>query len=185
MSAEDCILDLARVTVEIYVKERKVPVFHKLEDFKKYNIKKEDYEDLKSLRAGCFVTLHNPELRGCIGTIEPVQDNLAEEIIQNAVSACSEDPRFPAVQEEELLGLDISVDVLGKQERVESVADLDAKRYGVIVSKGFRRGLLLPNIKGVETPEQQISIALRKANISPAEIYEVERFEVKRYEEGI
>lgn len=185
MSAEDCILDLAIATVELYTRERRVPVFLKDEDFEKYNIKREDYEELKKLKAGCFVTLHNPELRGCIGTIEPVQDNLAEEIIQNALSACSRDPRFPLVQEEELDTLDYSVDVLGEPERVESLLDLNVERYGIIVSKGTRRGLLLPDLDGVDTVEKQLSIALRKANISPSEIYEVERFEVVRYEEGI
>ena len=89
MSLEDCILELAIQTVELYVKERKMPVFLQDADYEKYNIQKEDLEELKKMKAGCFVTLHNPELRGCIGTIEPVQDNLADEIIQNAVSACS------------------------------------------------------------------------------------------------
>ena len=185
MSLEDCILELAIQTVELYVKERKMPVFLQDADYEKYNIQKEDLEELKKMKAGCFVTLHNPELRGCIGTIEPVQDNLADEIIQNAVSACSRDPRFPLVREEELSEMDYSVDVLSEPERVESFSDLNVKKYGVIVSKGYRRGVLLPDLDGVNTVEDQVSIALRKANISPSEIYQIERFTVTRYEEGI
>ena len=120
-------------------------------------------------------------LRGCIGTISPTTSSIADEIIRNAISAGTEDPRFPPVTEDELSRLEYSVDVLGKAEKIESMDELDPLRYGVIVSKGHRRGLLLPNLEGVETAEKQISIALRKAGISPNEDYQLERFEVVRH----
>ena len=105
-------------------------------------------------------------LRGCIGTIAPVRQNLAEEIIENAISAAIKDPRFDAVEKEELERLLYSVDVLGTTEKITSSEQLDVKRYGVIVSKGVRRGLLLPNLEGVRTVEEQIAIAKRKSRHS-------------------
>ena len=141
-------------------------------------------EDMLRRRAGAFVSLHEAgNLRGCIGTIAAVQKNLAEEIISNAVSACSLDPRFSKVRPDELPLLDISVDVLGPAEPVQSQDQLDARRYGVIVTKGARRGLLLPDLDGVDTPGQQIWIACRKAGIDPGEKgIKLERFEVVRHE---
>jgi len=123
-------------------------------------------------------------LRGCIGTISPVYDCIADEIINNAISACSRDPRFDPVKPEEINSLSVSVDLLAEAEPVSSVADLDVVRYGVIVSRGYRRGLLLPNLEGVDTVEYQLQIALSKAGINPAEKYSIERFEVARHEEG-
>ena len=140
------------------------------------------YNGLCSRRAGTFVSFHKGEdLRGCIGTISATQDTLFEEICQNTVSAAAKDPRFPAIQNSEVAELSCSVDILGDAEPVSSVMELDAKRYGVIVSKGWRRGLLLPDLEGVDTPEHQIRIALSKASISPSENYELERFEVVRF----
>jgi len=139
-------------------------------------------QDFKTRRAGVFVSLKkHGELRGCIGTIGPVRPNIAEEIINNAISAGTQDPRFPAVREKELEDLVYSVDVLGRPEKIESIDELDVKRYGVIVTAGFRRGLLLPDLEGVDTPEQQVAIALQKAGIRPSEKSEMERFEVIRY----
>ncbi len=134
--------------------------------------------------AGCFVSIHvrsTDELRGCIGTIQPTCPSLAEEVIQNAVSASTRDPRFPPITSDELDDLSINVDVLFPPEPA-TVADLDAKRYGVIVTKGMRRGLLLPDLDGVDTPEQQIAIACSKANISHfGPDVQLERFEVVRH----
>ena len=162
---------LAWQSVESYVTKRrilKVP---------------EDLPDaLLHTRAGAFVSIHeHGRLRGCIGTIAPVRDSLAEEIIHNAVSACARDPRFDPIQPEELPFLDISVDVLGAPEEIRSEKDLDVKRYGVIVSRGTRRGLLLPDLEGVESVEQQISIARQKAGIGAGEPVRLERFEVVRH----
>ncbi|MCI8371945.1 MAG: AmmeMemoRadiSam system protein A [Lachnospiraceae bacterium] len=121
------------------------------------------------------------QLRGCIGTIAAVQDSIAEEIIENAISASQRDPRFEPIVEDELERLVISVDVLGEPERITSAAELDVKRYGVIVTKGHRRGLLLPNLDGVDTVEEQVAIARSKAGIGEEEDVELERFEVVRH----
>ncbi len=133
-------------------------------------------------RAGTFVSLKKRgELRGCIGTFLPVCENVAQEIIRNAIAAATEDPRFPPVREDELGELDISVDVLSTPEPVTDLSQLDPKKYGVIVESGFRRGLLLPDLEGVETVEQQLAIAMAKAGISPGEPIKVYRFTVNRY----
>lgn len=139
--------------------------------------------ELLEERAGVFVTLKKDGmLRGCIGTIEPTEDNIAKEIIENAIRAGTEDPRFPPVEEDELSHIVYSVDVLEEPEPIESIEDLDVQNYGVIVKKGMRRGLLLPNIDGVDTPEEQVSIALNKARIRPYDRYSMERFRVIRHE---
>lgn len=136
--------------------------------------------ELKS-RAGAFVSLHKfGALRGCIGTFLPCYDNVAEEIIHNAKAAACDDPRFPPLSARELSDLTISVDILSTPEPA-SLSDLDAKKYGVIVEKGTRRGLLLPDLDGVDTPEEQIAIAKRKAGIGPEESVKLYRFRVKRY----
>ena len=162
---------LARASVEAWVKRReRIPV-------------PEDVPaQMLSGRAGAFVSIHkNGQLRGCIGTIAPTQKNLAEEIISNGVSACSRDPRFRPVTADELRFLEISVDVLGAPEPVTSPDELDVKRYGVIVSCGRRRGLLLPDLDGVDTVEEQIAIARQKGGIGEHEPYRLERFEVVRH----
>lgn len=133
-------------------------------------------------RAGVFVTIYKDgNLRGCIGTIGPVQENIAMEIIQNGISSCSRDPRFYAVDVNELPYLSVSVDVLMPAEDIESIDELDPTKYGVIVNKGHRRGLLLPNLEGIDSPEEQVDIALKKAGILPTEKYKLERFEVVRH----
>jgi AmmeMemoRadiSam system protein A len=140
-------------------------------------------EELYARRAGAFVSFHKgADLRGCIGTIEATCKNVFEEICQNTVSAAGHDPRFSAIRDKEVPSLSCSVDLLGQAEPVTNRDELDAKRFGVIVSKGFRRGLLLPDLEGVDTPQEQIAIALRKAGITPNESYDLERFEVVRYE---
>lgn len=169
---EDQYVRLARQTLESYV------INHKL-------IERPDdlIKELVEKKAGVFVSLKlDGSLRGCIGTISPTADNIADEIIQNAISAGLEDPRFAPVTEDELLRLVYSVDVLGHAEKINSIDQLNPKEYGVIVSKGRRRGLLLPNLEGVNTVEEQISIALKKAGIDPNEDYELERFQVVRHE---
>jgi len=138
--------------------------------------------DLLNTRAGAFVSLHiDGHLRGCIGTIEPVQDSLAMEIIENAISACTRDPRFVPVQVREVSLLECSVDVLSPFEEVHDVRDLDVRKYGVIVECGPRRGLLLPDLDGVDTVDEQIDIARRKAFIQPSDPIKLYRFSVTRY----
>nr|WP_300092890.1 AmmeMemoRadiSam system protein A [Sedimentibacter sp.] len=168
---EDSYVRLARKTLESYVS------YHK-------KIKKEDDldDELLNKRAGVFVSLKlDGQLRGCIGTIAPTTSCIADEIIQNAISAGLEDPRFYPVSEEELPRIIYSVDVLGEPEAIKSMDELDPKRYGVIVTKGTRRGLLLPNLEGINTPSEQVNIALKKAGISEDDSYSMERFEVVRH----
>ncbi len=165
------LVELARKTIESYVREKRT-------------IKPpEELVPEMQGRAGTFVSLHDSrgDLRGCIGTIEPQQPAVAQEIIQNAISAATRDPRFPPVQPEELESLDIRVDVLTEPEPIDSLDQLDPKRYGVIVESGWRRGLLLPDLEGVDTVEYQVDIAMRKAGIGPGEPMQMYRFEVKRY----
>lgn len=138
--------------------------------------------ELLQRRAGVFVSLHiRGSLRGCIGTIGPTTNSIAEEIVQNGISACSRDPRFDPVRPEELPMLEYSVDVLGEPEKIDSPSELDPSRYGVIVESGFKRGLLLPDLDGVDTVEKQIDIARRKAGIGRSEPVTLYRFEVVRY----
>ena len=138
--------------------------------------------ELTENKAGAFVSIHKDgTLRGCIGTILPTQDSVAEEIIENAVSASTKDPRFDPIKPDELKFLEINVDVLGEPEPIESKDMLDVKRYGVIVTSGGRRGLLLPDLDGVDSVDQQISIARRKAGIGEDEPVELQRFEVIRH----
>jgi len=138
--------------------------------------------ELLNARAGAFVSIHKfGALRGCIGTTGPTQKNIAQEIIHNAISAVSKDPRFKPVEEDELKYLDISVDVLEEPEKIKSKSKLDVKNYGVIVQSGYKRGLLLPDLDGVDTVEQQVSIARRKGGIATGEKVELFRFKVVRH----
>jgi AmmeMemoRadiSam system protein A len=138
-------------------------------------------------RAGAFVTIHrHGQLRGCIGTIQPVCDNVAGEVIRNAISAATRDPRFSPIRRDELADLDVKVDVLDEPEPVAGPADLDPVRYGLIVQSAgepWRRGLLLPNLEGIDTVEKQVRwTRVHKAGITdPDEPVEMFRFEVHRY----
>ena len=169
--AADPYVRLARETVETYVRTGQV-----------ISCPEGLPKEMLETRAGAFVSIHeHGKLRGCIGTISPVTGCVAQEIIDNAVSAATRDPRFDPIEEEELGWLSISVDVLGEAEEIGSMDELDVKRYGVIVSKGFRRGLLLPDLDGVDTPEEQVAIARKKAGIGAGETVKLERFEVVRH----
>lgn len=138
--------------------------------------------DLLRKKAGVFVSLKKSGLlRGCIGTISPVESCIADEIIRNAISSGTQDPRFPPVEEDELNSLVYSVDVLSDAEPIEAMEELNVKQYGVIVNSGRKRGLLLPNLEGVDTPMQQVDIALQKAGIHAGEPYTMERFQVVRH----
>lgn len=164
------LVKLARETVETYIREGKI-----------IRPKEPLPAEMKE-QAGVFVSLKKgKELRGCIGTFESTRANIAEEIIANAISSATRDPRFPPVNSTELAQLDYSVDVLTKPEPVESIAQLDPQKYGVIVESGRKRGLLLPDLEGVDSVEQQIDICRHKAGILPHEPIKLYRFEVKRY----
>lgn len=171
MDESDEYVKLARKTIETFIKENiKICLPNDLP------------KDMTDKRAGAFVSIHKyGQLRGCIGTILPTTGCVGEEIIQNAISASTSDPRFPAITENELSALEISVDVLGEPEDIPSPDYLDVKKYGVIVTKGFKRGLLLPDLDGVDTVEDQIAIAKRKAGIGYDEDVKLQRFEVIRH----
>lgn len=182
--------NLARKTIEEFVKNGKV-----------INLPKGLPDELLKKRAGVFVSIHRKsristqketegELRGCIGTILPTKKNIAEEIIDNAISACSKDYRFSPITKDELDELNISVDVLNEPEPIPSdlrlaVSHLNPKKYGVIVkSEDGRTGLLLPNLPGIDDPQYQIAIARQKASIQPNEAIYLYRFEVTRHKES-
>lgn len=168
---EDAYVALARKTIEHYVKKGEMPA-----------VPSDIPDEMKNTSAGAFVSIHKcGDLRGCIGTIAPTEPNLAQEIISNAISASTRDPRFDPITEDELSQLEINVDVLGEPEEIQSIDQLDVKRYGVIVSNGFRRGLLLPDLDGIDTAEQQVRIARMKGNIRQDEPITLHRFEVIRH----
>ncbi|HEX7721493.1 MAG TPA: AmmeMemoRadiSam system protein A [Pyrinomonadaceae bacterium] len=173
-SASSSVASLARRTIEAFITSNTVidpPA---------------DLPDLFNARAGCFVSIktRDGDLRGCIGTIEPVKDTLGEEIIANAISAATRDPRFTPVRAAELPNLKYSVDVLSAPEPC-SFDDLDPKIYGVIVEdeSEFRRGLLLPDLEGIDTAEQQVEIASGKAGLTPDADVKLFRFRAERYSE--
>lgn len=133
-------------------------------------------------KRGVFVSIKkHGQLRGCIGTIEPTKDNVAEEVIHNAVSASTRDPRFPSITPDELEDLTISVDLLSPLEKVTDQGQLNPKKYGVLVSSKSKKGVLLPDLEGVDTVEEQLRIAKRKGSIALQEKFKIQRFEVKRF----
>lgn len=163
------LVKLAKATVETYIKERRI-----------VKPPQELTPEMKE-RAGVFVSIKKDgQLRGCIGTFEPTRPNVAEEIIANAISAATRDPRFLPITPQELDRLSISVDVLTKPEPAE-FSDLDPKKYGVIAECGWKRGLLLPDLEGVDTAKDQVSICCQKAGITSGEPIKLSKFQVKRY----
>ncbi|MDD2553064.1 MAG: AmmeMemoRadiSam system protein A [Desulfotomaculaceae bacterium] len=168
-AGESYLVKLARNTLESYVSGSPPPAPAEIpEEFKK--------------KAGVFVSIKkHGQLRGCIGTIEPVRSGIVEEVTANAISAGAHDPRFQPVRKDELDDLDYSVDVLQPPEPISYLHQLDPVKYGVIVRSGRRSGLLLPNLEGIDTAEEQVRIARQKAGIRPDEPVELERFEVVRY----
>lgn len=167
----DAYVRLARRSLENYIMYRK-----------KIEVPEDLPAEMTTKTAGAFVSIHKDgRLRGCIGTILPATSSVAEEIIQNAISASTRDPRFSPITAPELPYLDINVDILSEPEDISGPDQLDVKRYGVIVSSGRRRGLLLPDLDGVDTVEQQIDIARQKGGISPDEPVKLQRFEVVRH----
>jgi AmmeMemoRadiSam system protein A len=163
------VVELAKRTIESYIRDGKLPPLEQLTP------------EMKE-QAGVFVSIHkHGELRGCIGTFEPTKDNVAEEIMTNAISSATRDPRFPPVAARELDDLEYSVDILTRPEPVEGASGLDPREYGIIVECGFRRGLLLPDLEGVNSVEEQIAICRLKAGILPGESINIYRFQVRRF----
>jgi len=174
LAAESTLPEIARDAVETFIRSGNILT------------PPESTTGLLSSPAPCFVCLKtlDGELRGCIGTIEPARETLAEEIVANAISAAINDPRFDPVKTAELSNLRYSVDVLFPAEPAE-MKDLDPAVFGVIVEDeaGSRRGLLLPDIPGIDNAEQQVEIAARKAGIARDERIRLWRFKVERFGE--
>lgn len=165
----DPLVQLAKKAVETYIQKGEI-------------IKPQQITTDMKEKAGVFVSLKkHGQLRGCIGTFEPTQPSVADEIVHNAISSAVSDPRFNPVRPSELDDLDYSVDVLTPPEPVAGKAQLDAKKYGVIVQAGYQRGLLLPDLEGVNDVETQIDICRQKAGITSSEPVKLFRFQVKRY----
>lgn len=175
---ESPIVKLARKSIEHYLDTGKTPgVMKELQASLLPH-----QEELFNRIAGTFVSLKkHGQLRGCIGTIEPTQPTLAQEVVNNAISAAFKDPRFSPLEADELEEVTISVDILEKPEKIESISELNPQQYGVIVSKGYKKGLLLPDLPGVDSAEEQVRIAKGKAGINADEDVELERFLVTRY----
>lgn len=170
-NGEDPYIALARRALETYVRQNSI-----------IKVDRDVTDEMLLNKAGTFVSLKKyGQLRGCIGTTGPTKKNIAEEIIHNAISSGTQDPRFDSVEEDELDKLVYSVDVLNQAEHIDSINELDVIKYGVIVRSGRKSGLLLPNLEGVDTPEKQVAIALQKAGIRQDEKYSMERFEVIRH----
>ena len=170
--SNDEYVNLAKKTIENYIINNN-----------KIEVPQDTSKELLDNRAGVFVSIHKlGKLRGCIGTFLPTTNSIAEEIINNAISASTKDPRFPAITQDELKYLNINVDVLSPPESIKTKEELDPKKYGVIVTNGFRRGLLLPDLDGIDTVDEQIAIAKSKAGIMKNEEVSLERFEVIRHE---
>jgi AmmeMemoRadiSam system protein A len=176
-SAAGQITALARAAVETYVLKREViePAASPL-------------ASLLSRPSACFVCIKTlgRELRGCIGTVEPEESSLAEEVIVNAIKAATRDPRFKPLSGDELSTLRYSVDVLGRLEPAE-FEDLDPSVFGVVVMNrsGSRRGLLLPAIESIGTPGRQVGVAARKAGIEAGEPLKLYRFRTHRFSEWV
>ena len=171
IKSDDPFVVLAKDTINEYIINKKI-----------LEVPNDISNELINNQAGVFVSIHKfGNLRGCIGTIQAVMNSIAEEIIHNAISASTKDYRFSPITKDELPYLEINVDVLSPREKINSKDDLDPKKYGVIVSSGNKRGLLLPDLEGIETVDEQINIAKRKGNISNDENYQLERFEVIRH----
>ena len=166
----DPYVELAVQAIDVYVRKRRV--IAPPEDLP---------AEMKQRAAGTFVSLKKGgELRGCVGTIAPTEKDIAHEIIANAIKAATSDPRFPPVRTEELDELTYAVDVLSQPEPCQR-EDLDPKRYGVIVERDWKRGLLLPDLSGVDTTEEQLEIARRKAGIADGTPIKLYRFTVERH----
>lgn len=172
MADEHPLVQLARTTIELYVRSHR-------------RLRPDEAPaGISETQAGVFVTLHTAssgQLRGCIGTIQPAEDSIVKEVINNAISAATRDPRFPPVNPGELHDLTIDVSVLHPPEPIESIAELDPAVYGVIVQQGWRRGLLLPDIEGIDTAETQVRYARMKAGIAPQGDVTLQRFKVDKY----
>jgi len=171
------LVSLAKLTVETYIEKREV-----------INIPKDVPKDFLTKKAGVFVTIkNNKQLRGCIGTYMSTKENIAKEVIPNAIAAASQDYRFDSIRTEELPYLSYTVSVLSEPKQIKDISELNPKKYGIIIKTNeyFQKcGLLLPDLEGVETVGKQVSIACQKAGINPDnERFLIYKFTVEKYED--
>ncbi|MCR5692546.1 MAG: AmmeMemoRadiSam system protein A [Bacilli bacterium] len=172
INKSDLYVKWARQCIETYIKTKKLPPMEEILP-----------DNFLKTKAGVFVTIHeHGELRGCLGSVKALKDNLGQEIAHNAVSAATCDSRFSPIKEEDFPYLKITVDVLSNPIPILSIMDLDVAKYGIIVENGDRKGVVLPGLSGIETPDQQIAVAKRKAGIDQGEEITLYRFEVKRHQ---
>ncbi|MDD5145356.1 MAG: AmmeMemoRadiSam system protein A [Candidatus Pacebacteria bacterium] len=163
---------LAKKAVETYINEGKI-----------ISLPSDLSKEFLEKKAGAFVTLEkNGKLRGCIGTYLPTRNNVAEEIIYNAISAATEDYRFDTVQADELPQLSYTVYILNEPGLISDIKELNPKKFGIIVRSGRKCGLLLPDLEGVDTVEEQISICCQKGGIDPKEKISIYKFTVEKYQ---
>ena len=171
ISSKDELVNLAKKAIESYILNEEI-----------ISIPNEISKEYLDNKAGVFVSIHKfGSLRGCIGTFLPTTNSIAQEVINNAINSSTKDPRFEPIKKNELKYLEINVDVLSTPEDIDSKDMLDVKKYGVIVSSGYKRGLLLPDLDGIDTIDKQISIAMQKGNINNTEEIKLQRFEVIRH----
>lgn len=174
MAKEKFIINLARRAVEDYIISGQEVKFDE-----------DELPEILKKPAGVFVTLKkNNKLRGCMGTFRPVQKNAAYEIVSNAITAAENDPRFPEVTKQELNDLKISVDILSEAEKIKDKNELNPKKYGILVKGGHQTGLLLPDLEGIDTVEEQLNIARRKAGLKAKTKIDIYRFTVSRFDEN-
>lgn len=165
IEAESEIIKLVRAAVTLWINEGKKLDF---DSYAEDNIETAELlERLKNQRTGVFVSIvKNNRPRGSMGTINPVADNIAEEIIRNSIEASMYDPQFVPVRPEEIDELNFEVNVLDPPERVDDISELDPEKYGVIVEQGLKRGVVLPGIREIKTAEEQLELAKERAGIN-------------------
>lgn len=182
---EHLFVQIAREVIEYYIKNRKPPTWELKEDHILLNGKTyKGNKEIKQLHQprGTFVSIKKYGLlRGCIGTIMPTRSNALEEIITNAISACSRDYRFDSLEVNELAEITIQVDVLSPLEEIQDISKLDPHKYGVVVYSKDKKGVLLPDLEGIETVDEQLKISTNKGGFTVDEIDIIERFSVERF----
>ena len=175
-------IDAIKEKEDEYVKLARKAIEELVLNDKKYEITEELPEEMINKKAGVFVTIKTgKQLRGCVGTLSPEKENIAEEIIQNAMNSAGNDPRYAHIEKDELDRMEITVDVIGEFEEIFTDDMLDVHEYGVCITKGRKKGFLLPNQTGLETTEQQVAIARQSAGLRPRDKAKMERFEVVRH----
>ncbi len=161
-------------------------VYFRLNNINENNLNKQYsllFKEFEKIRLGCFVSFYiNDNLRGCIGTIEPIFDNLILEVINNSISSAFRDPRFKPISLKEYPYLSTKIDFIINIEKINDLSKLDPKKYGIIVKKGNKKGVLLPDIPTVDTIEMQLEITFNKAGLKYTKENLFKENEIYRFE---